>query len=823
MGSNPLASTTTGPFDLLASAPGWSSGVVADVRHAERSDVVDWQLPQWKWAKTVLENGQLPIWNWSRGGGVPGLFDLSTSIVTPSFLLYAAVADEGLGFYLAIVVRLLLAGTGMFLLLRQELPRFAALFGGITFMLSGFMAAWLYWPHTATLLWLPWLLLAQQRYLQSPSMMGWLAISATTWLLVLGGFPSVAAYCFYACGLAQLVFGFSRPASLLAQLRQGVLVGGALLLGLLLAAPWIAGLAEVLAHVDVSDRPFGSGYSMLETLASFSPGHAFAAPQVEAARYVGVLALMLALAGGAVGLSGLVQRLGGGGTDDARDALPLLGLLLLVVSLLFIAGWIPPGWVSALPGLNNSSWARMAGISGFALALLAAVGCAALAAQIRRYARSVAGVVMVALLVIQAADQLLYFRLFNGPVEKSLIYSGAASIDSLENNVGELRGVVADDAFLTSGTVNYLGFSEWLAHGFKSPAEKQLLAGLQVKGDSLFVTPTAASFRLSDLNLISPIFTALGIRYLVGGGGASLSAEKFGLQGHQPAPPLPANRWSQRFTLADSQQLQGIELKLATYHAAQAPAPVLLTLWESGAESPLAHSVRTAHSIKDNDWVSFMFPTALQLGAGDYEFRVVLSDYTGTAPLTAWSAPASSHARLWVDDAPSDISIKFNLLLTPPAPWIEAGRVDDIAVLENTAVTASAYFIRALDQAAVGVTYSSGTNARVLPNQNIELSVATANNGWVVLPIRSMPGWRASLRRPDGTERSVEVENYLGVLPALRVGGAAETQTLIYRYESHSLAAGKLIAVGALLFVLILVALRNRLAWPHRETATPQA
>jgi len=238
LGANPFNHQTVGPFDLLTHQPGWGELALSDVRNVERSDTLDWQLPQWQWAKTQFRAGEWPIWNWTRGGGIPGFFDLSTGMATPAFAIFALFDDSAQGFYWSTLSRLLIAALGMYLLLRVELTRLASLFGATTFMFSGFFTAWLYWPQTTTLMWLPWLLLAIFRYLQTPGVARWLLIALASFLLVLGGFPSVAAYGFYACGLAQIVFGLVARWSVGDHVRFAALVAGALVAGLGLAAPW---------------------------------------------------------------------------------------------------------------------------------------------------------------------------------------------------------------------------------------------------------------------------------------------------------------------------------------------------------------------------------------------------------------------------------------------------------------------------------------------------------------------------------------------------------------------------------------------------------
>src|SRR5688500_8314976 len=161
LGANPFRGETVGPFDLLAAHAGWR---VADapvtVRHMERSDILDALVPEWMEARRQIRSGDVPLWNPLRAGGGAALLDPTNALLTPGFAAFAAAPDPPTGFYLSTLLTLVIAGLGMHLLVARECGPWAALFAGISYMACGFLAAWLYWPHTHTAIWIPWLLLA---------------------------------------------------------------------------------------------------------------------------------------------------------------------------------------------------------------------------------------------------------------------------------------------------------------------------------------------------------------------------------------------------------------------------------------------------------------------------------------------------------------------------------------------------------------------------------------------------------------------------------------------------------------------------------------
>ena len=133
LGANPLAGQTVGPFDLLASYPGWNpDGQVVAVRHSERSDILDVVLPTWLDAREQIRDGHLPLWNRLRAGGAAGLFDPTNGMLTVPFAIFAASPNPAIGFHLAILACLVVAGLGMHRLVSRRHGPWVGLFGGIS-------------------------------------------------------------------------------------------------------------------------------------------------------------------------------------------------------------------------------------------------------------------------------------------------------------------------------------------------------------------------------------------------------------------------------------------------------------------------------------------------------------------------------------------------------------------------------------------------------------------------------------------------------------------------------------------------------------------
>ncbi len=148
-----------GAFDLAAgrmSALG--AGLFSTVHSFHNADsisqMVSWNTLDWK----LVHSGQLPLWNDYSVLGMPQLLNFESSAFSlPDLVSYLAPLPEA--FLVAVIVKLVLAGTGTYLAARVLGCRpLAAFFGGATFMLSGPFANWVTWPLSDVFCWAGWIL-----------------------------------------------------------------------------------------------------------------------------------------------------------------------------------------------------------------------------------------------------------------------------------------------------------------------------------------------------------------------------------------------------------------------------------------------------------------------------------------------------------------------------------------------------------------------------------------------------------------------------------------------------------------------------------------
>ncbi|MFZ0827889.1 MAG: YfhO family protein [Verrucomicrobiia bacterium] len=107
------------------------------------------------------QRGELPFWNPYNNCGVPFLAQWNTMPLYPLSMIYLALPLHwSLGFFC--LLHLWFAGLGMYFLARRWTDdSLAAAFAGTAFTFNGLTLNLLMWPsHTATMSWMPWVVLA---------------------------------------------------------------------------------------------------------------------------------------------------------------------------------------------------------------------------------------------------------------------------------------------------------------------------------------------------------------------------------------------------------------------------------------------------------------------------------------------------------------------------------------------------------------------------------------------------------------------------------------------------------------------------------------
>jgi hypothetical protein len=781
LGANPLAGETIAPFDILTRMPGWkNTGIVSPVKHHKHSDVLDYKLPAWRFAREKLRQGELPVWNPHVLGGEPLLLLITRSIITPAFAAYAAIDDEGVALYVSAFLNLLIISAGSYLLFFSlTANRLSALIGAVIFSYSGFNLSWFHWHHVNTSIWIPWVLFFALRLLQSGDVrhLPWMALSSM--LMILGGFPTVAVYGYIALLLLVICWALFSTKRFHLVLQRGGLVSFGVLLSMLLSFLFLYCLNESLERLDLSYRQGGSAFRSIHDLLLFLLPFSDGPLTLGRTGYVGLLPLILFLP--ALWL-----------TWKTRLAWRFTwGLALVVVISPIAFAWIPMESIRQIPLIGTSMISRLILIIALGFAVLATLVLSAGQERLSKKAPIWANLLFILLLMVQVIDQRQVFQKLVGYVKADTIYPLTPMIDNVKNNIEPLQGVLSDRGYLVGGVLSAYGLSEWFAHGFHTSEEKYLL---ETVVDRPFVTTTAASFLCDQVKFNDAQELAyLAIRFVLCTVGpkhgneprdqlvfntvATSSADNIGLD-------LTQHKIVQFVDLGESVVFDRVDIPLKRLDGVN--QPIIKIRFRRGMKRVAVSGACELQHDSVRDLLECRFSEQVRLTQGRYEMEIVLEKvkedasivvavYDSNSSLFQLQVDNSNHNRLlglrgyrriMPDSYQSVLSGEFETYsVTEPEPGM--------ALIENNLVNGSAYFISALN-GQPQVRYDLLTLSRY-NETSIELEYTGNRTGWVVVPVRMYPGWSFTVN-----DKAMEPTLFKGVLPAVPVSGG---ETIIYNYR----------------------------------------
>ena len=747
LGANPFKSETIAPMDLLVKYPGWQNTKIhLDYINGERSDILDAKLPIWISAKSELYKGNLPIWNYQRGGK-PGL-TFTNSLLTPAFIAFAIVKDDALGFYLSNLINVLIGLIGMYLFLRIFLGQVASTFGAFIFMFSGFNSAWFFWAHVDTAVWTPWVLLTVYKYIDTQEKRYLIFVTLSMLMLNLGGFPMIAVMTYMTIAIMVLIFLISRRSNLnewFITLSNLALFS---LLAVIIALPFIYPLVELLEWMGgIGYRSGGAGFK-IQALQLFINPNFYRIPKVETTFYVGILPVVFLC------ISFILYFF-------KPRFIAIFGIILFIFATTIAFTLISPELIHKIPTLNSSLLTRFGFLIGLSLAIVAAYVFHII---IEKFDNSKWLYFIIALIFsVQVFDQKKLFNTFNAPVPNASFYPQTKSISYLQKNLKPFQYLIADGGFLIAGVLGGYKLNDWYAHSFHSTEEKIILNELV---SAPFKTPTSATFSFSQINLDSPYIDYLAIKYMLS---TSLSIEDNiplwdNERAQTPSPLLSTNTFIQNFHMEEDKTVYGLSLLMATYGAKHASSDLKLILSKENKE--IASSVVDKEMIMDNKWVPFEFGKIMHLKKGAYKVSIRMLSDLNRKPLAIWTNKDETVYKLVASGKKHDVSLKMG--------WSKKRTFDEkfkiinlepnIHIIENLHIQGGAYVLKTLDTKQK-VDYNN-IKTILHSNTKIEIKYSSNNDGWVILPMRSYPGWRATVN-----EKEIKIHKFLGMLPAIKVNG----------------------------------------------------
>ena len=326
------------------------------------NEMIPWTTLAW----TQVHHGQLPLWNPYSALGMPLAFNWQSAVFSlPNLIGY--LFPVRLMYTVQVMATLFIAGTGAYVLGRVlRLSVVACALAGTVFELSGPFFVWLGWPIASVLSWTGWLfaavvLIVRGRhkirdvaffsvafafavYAGEPDTLILLVGALTVFALVL-----LAVRVKQAGGIGPVVEPFRN---LVIALVAGTFLGAPLLL------PGLQLISRSIRNTSGSGLNAQSALSVDYLFRTAFPW-LIGAPIVHEYKYIGVIAIVLAL-------TGVVFRF--------RQ--PEVAALAVVVVVTGIVVFVPAAIsvINALPGLHAVRLPRALNFFTFGVAMLSAVG-----------------------------------------------------------------------------------------------------------------------------------------------------------------------------------------------------------------------------------------------------------------------------------------------------------------------------------------------------------------------------------------------------------------------------------------------------------------
>jgi hypothetical protein len=330
-----------------------------------------WAALSWE----QVRHGQLPLWNPYAGFGLPLLFGFqAASLSLPMLVTY--LFPVSFVFTIEVIVKLLIAGTGVLWLCRKlGLSWLPSIMAATTFELSGSFTGWLAWPMGGTFAWLGWTAGFTLMVVRGPKralhMVG-LAVSLA--FAVYAGHPEtlvILLVCLVVLAVTTLV-GLAVETGRMSSVVKPVLaLAASAIAAICLSAPLLLPGLQIVHQANRTGElgvPLPSSSTLNLLFASYyglpTTGSRWFGPAgygnyYESAAYIGVVVVVLA------GLA-VVSRW--------RDSRVIgFGLVALVCGLVMYSAGVSH-FLDTVPTLKNIQWTRSSVALDFALAMLGGFG-----------------------------------------------------------------------------------------------------------------------------------------------------------------------------------------------------------------------------------------------------------------------------------------------------------------------------------------------------------------------------------------------------------------------------------------------------------------
>jgi len=237
------------PVDFLRILPPWTE--LTRYRQVWNSEINDLVLQIVPWAHQVRASWlsfEAPLWNQMSGSGYPLLANAQSSALSPLRILGLPL-PLGQSFAFEASMKILAALSFTFLYCRRrgygELP---SAIGAISFGFSSFLIVWLHFPMATVAAFVPAALYFIDLLLERVTLPRFICAAALWTTMIFGGHPETVAHIFFISLLYLVwILAVERPFPAWRDAVRFVLIlGGAMTVAALLAAPFLFPFAEAL-------------------------------------------------------------------------------------------------------------------------------------------------------------------------------------------------------------------------------------------------------------------------------------------------------------------------------------------------------------------------------------------------------------------------------------------------------------------------------------------------------------------------------------------------------------------------------------------------
>jgi hypothetical protein len=226
--------------DYLGTLPPWEYTV--ENHQAGNPQLNDLALQIVPWAHQVREGWRAlrpPLWNHYSAAGYPLLASAQSSALSPLRLLGLPLSlAHAMSFEAA--MKVLIALTFMYLWCRRRYSEMASVCGAVAFGFSTFVIVWLHFPLITTACFVPAVFLALDLLAERIAYGRFVFLAATGAVMLFGGHPETVSHTAFLAALYVLWLLLAERVSP----RILAAIGGAAVVTLLLAAPFLAPFAE---------------------------------------------------------------------------------------------------------------------------------------------------------------------------------------------------------------------------------------------------------------------------------------------------------------------------------------------------------------------------------------------------------------------------------------------------------------------------------------------------------------------------------------------------------------------------------------------------